>query len=116
MQRYHIFSPFVWALNTFTNPLKAMDGSDRSRFTITVRNVAYPSSLSSIKQNTYSFLYLTTTTWTNIQITRASTISGLKTPTPVTVWTDSTAVSVYRSTLSLPFTIFLRVVVAMCEP
>jgi GH43 family beta-xylosidase len=39
-----------------------------------------------------SSYYLTTTTWTNIQITRATTIAGLKTATPTTVWTDSTAV------------------------
>ncbi|KAJ7115974.1 Arabinanase/levansucrase/invertase [Mycena epipterygia] len=37
------------------------------------------------------FYYLTTTTWTNIQITRATTIAGLKTATPKVVWTDSTA-------------------------
>ncbi|KAJ8521245.1 hypothetical protein ONZ45_g2029 [Pleurotus djamor] len=35
-------------------------------------------------------LDLTTTTWTNIQITRATTIGGLKTATPKTVWSDST--------------------------
>ncbi|GLB41911.1 putative glycosyl hydrolases family 43 [Lyophyllum shimeji] len=37
------------------------------------------------------YYYLTTTTWTNIQITRATTIAGLKTATPKVVWTDSTA-------------------------
>ncbi|KAJ6591563.1 Arabinanase/levansucrase/invertase [Mycena vulgaris] len=37
------------------------------------------------------FYYLTTTTWTNIQITRAMTITGLKTAVPKIVWTDSTA-------------------------
>ncbi|KAJ6581523.1 glycoside hydrolase family 43 protein [Mycena capillaripes] len=37
------------------------------------------------------FYYLTTTTWTNIQITRATTIAGLKTATPKVIWTDSMA-------------------------
>ncbi|THV07836.1 Arabinanase/levansucrase/invertase [Dendrothele bispora CBS 962.96] len=57
----------------FTNPIKATDGSDPF--------MVY-------HEGSY---YLTTTTWNNIQITRASTIQGLKTATPKVVWTDSTA-------------------------
>ncbi|KAL0953737.1 hypothetical protein HGRIS_004927 [Hohenbuehelia grisea] len=34
---------------------------------------------------------LTTTTWSNIQITRATTVGGLKTASPKTIWTDKTA-------------------------
>jgi GH43 family beta-xylosidase len=57
---------------TFTNPLKNPNGSDP--------HIVY----------TGGYYYLTTTTWTNIQITRATTLGGLKTATPTTVWTDST--------------------------
>jgi GH43 family beta-xylosidase len=58
---------------SFTNPLKNPNGSDP--------HIVY----------TGGYYYLTTTTWTNIQLTRATTIAGLKTATPTTVWTDSTA-------------------------
>ncbi|KAF8892279.1 glycoside hydrolase family 43 protein [Infundibulicybe gibba] len=58
---------------TFTNPVKARDGSDP----FMVFHEGY--------------YYLTTTTWTNIQITRATTVGGLKTATPKVIWTDSTA-------------------------
>ncbi|KAK7683277.1 hypothetical protein QCA50_013539 [Cerrena zonata] len=58
---------------TFTNPIKLKDGSDP----FMVYHEGY--------------YYLTTTTWTNIQITRATTINGLKTATPKVVWTDTTA-------------------------
>ncbi|KAI5777277.1 glycosyl hydrolase [Geopyxis carbonaria] len=58
---------------TFTNPLKNPNGSDP--------HIVY----------TGGYYYLTTTTWTNIQLTRATTLAGLKTATPTTVWTDSTA-------------------------
>lgn len=58
---------------TFQNPIKQTDGSDP----FMVYHEGY--------------YYLTTTTWTNIQITRATTIAGLKTATPKVVWTDSTA-------------------------
>ncbi|KAJ7658106.1 glycoside hydrolase family 43 protein [Mycena rosella] len=57
----------------FTNPVKNPNGSDP--FMVFHEG----------------FYYLTTTTWTNIQITRATTIAGLKTATPKVVWTDSTA-------------------------
>jgi len=36
------------------------------------------------------YYYLLTTTWSNIQITRATTIAGLKTATPRVIWTDTT--------------------------
>ncbi|KAK0469927.1 Arabinanase/levansucrase/invertase [Desarmillaria tabescens] len=58
---------------TFTNPIKSSDGSDP----FMVYHEGY--------------YYLTTTTWSNIQITRATTISGLKTATPKVVWSDSTS-------------------------
>lgn len=57
----------------FTNPIKQTDGSDP----FMVYHEGY--------------YYLTTTTWTNIQITRATTVGGLKTAQPKVVWTDSTA-------------------------
>lgn len=59
--------------NTFTNPIKTSDGSDP----FMVYHEGY--------------YYLTTTTWSNIQIKRATTINGLKTAASKTVWTDSTA-------------------------
>ncbi|KAK7684196.1 hypothetical protein QCA50_012520 [Cerrena zonata] len=58
---------------TFQNAIKTKDGSDPF--------MVYHE----------GFYYLTTTTWSNIQITRATTINGLKTATPKVVWTDSTA-------------------------
>ncbi|RPA99471.1 arabinofuranosidase [Choiromyces venosus 120613-1] len=58
---------------TFSNLLKNPNGSDPY--------MVY----------TGGYYYLTTTTWTNIQLTRATTLAGLKTATPVTVWTDSAA-------------------------
>ncbi|KAH8823116.1 Arabinanase/levansucrase/invertase [Flagelloscypha sp. PMI_526] len=61
---------FSWA---FTNPIKTTDGSDP----FMVYSAGY--------------YYLTTTTWTNIKITRATTIGGLKTASAKTVWTDSTS-------------------------
>ncbi|KAF7430842.1 hypothetical protein PC9H_006556 [Pleurotus ostreatus] len=57
----------------FTNPIKKTDGSDP--FMVFHEG----------------FYYLTSTTWSNIQITRATTINGLKTATPKVIWTDSTA-------------------------
>ncbi|KAG6821443.1 hypothetical protein H0H93_010167 [Arthromyces matolae] len=59
--------------NGFTNPIKTYNGSDP----FMVYHEGY--------------YYLTTTTWTNIQITRATTVGGLKTATPKVIWTDSTA-------------------------
>ncbi|PGH18304.1 hypothetical protein AJ79_00643 [Helicocarpus griseus UAMH5409] len=58
---------------SFTNPLKPSDGSDPF--------IAY----------TGGYYYLTTTTWTDIQITRATTLEGLKTGEVKTVWSDTTA-------------------------
>ncbi|TFK39788.1 glycoside hydrolase family 43 protein [Crucibulum laeve] len=57
----------------FQNPIKSTDGSDP----FMVYHEGY--------------YYLTTTTWNNIQITRATTVGGLKTATPKVVWTDSTS-------------------------
>lgn len=58
---------------TYTNPLKTPNGSDP--------HIVY----------TGGYYYLTSTTWTNIQLTRATTLGGLKTAAPKTVWTDTTA-------------------------
>ncbi|EJD01761.1 Arabinanase/levansucrase/invertase [Fomitiporia mediterranea MF3/22] len=69
----NLFLPFVHAYVGFTNPLKSTDGSDP----FMVHNDG--------------FYYLLTTTWSNVQITGAATISGLKTATPTVVWSDSTA-------------------------
>ncbi|KAF8251656.1 glycoside hydrolase [Wilcoxina mikolae CBS 423.85] len=57
---------------TYQNPLKSPNGSDPFM----------------VYNN--GFYYLLTTTWTNIQITRSTTLGGLKTATPKVVWTDST--------------------------
>lgn len=57
---------------TYTNPLKDPNGSDP--------HIVY----------TGGYYYLTSTTWTNIQLTRATTLNGLKTATPKVVWTDTT--------------------------
>lgn len=55
----------------FKNPIKTPNGSD--------------------PQMVYwdGYYYLTSTTWSNIQITRATTIAGLKTARAQVVWTDS---------------------------
>ncbi|KAF2144981.1 glycoside hydrolase family 43 protein [Aplosporella prunicola CBS 121167] len=55
----------------FTNPLKETDGSDP--------HIAYSG----------GYYYLMTTTWTDLQITRATTLGGLKTGETKTVWTDT---------------------------
>ncbi|KAL5634380.1 hypothetical protein ACGC1H_002443 [Rhizoctonia solani] len=76
MRLFHILALFsLYSLNAyaFTNPIKATDGSDPFM----------------VYSNGY--YYLTTTTWTNIQITRATSMAGLKTATPKVVWSDSTA-------------------------
>ncbi|KAF9260662.1 glycoside hydrolase family 43 protein [Marasmius fiardii PR-910] len=57
----------------FQNPIKASDGSDP----FMVYHEGY--------------YYLTSTTWSNIQITRATTVGGLKTATPKVIWSDSTS-------------------------
>ena len=58
---------------SFSNPLKQTDGSDP--------HIVW----------TGGYYYLMTTTWTNLQITKAKTIEGLKTGERRTVWTDSNA-------------------------
>ncbi|KAF8691015.1 Glycosyl hydrolases family 43, partial [Rhizoctonia solani] len=63
------FLSFSFATYAFTNPIKSRDGSDP-----------------------YMRSYLfSATTWSNIQITRATSMAGLKTATPKVVWTDSTS-------------------------
>ena len=58
---------------SFSNPLKTKDGSDP--------HMVYSN----------GYYYLMTTTWTNLQITRATTLAGLKTAQAKVVWTDSNA-------------------------
>ncbi|KAF8644292.1 hypothetical protein AX16_007920 [Volvariella volvacea WC 439] len=60
------------ASGKYTNPIKEPNGSDPFM----------------VYSNGY--YYLMTTTWTNIQITRATTINGLKTATPKVVYSEST--------------------------
>lgn len=64
------FASLVSAV-TFTNPLKQKDGSDP--------HIAWSG----------GYYYLMTTTWTDLRITRATTLGGLKTGETKTVWTDS---------------------------
>lgn len=58
---------------TYTNPLRNPEGSDPF--------IVY----------TGGYYYLLTTTWTNVAITRATTLNGLKTGTKKTVYTTTTA-------------------------
>lgn len=58
---------------TFSNPLKDPNGSDPY--------VVYVD----------GYYYLTTTTWTDVQITRATTLEGLKTGEVQVVWSDTDA-------------------------
>lgn len=58
---------------TFSNPLKNPNGSDPQ--------MVY----------TGGYYYLMTTTWTDLEITRATTINGLKTGEKKVVYTDTTA-------------------------
>ncbi|KAF2028527.1 Arabinanase/levansucrase/invertase [Setomelanomma holmii] len=60
---------------SFTNPLKASDGS------LSDPHIAY----------TGGYYYMMTTTWSNLQINRAKTLGGLKSGEKKTVWTDSNA-------------------------
>jgi GH43 family beta-xylosidase len=55
----------------FTNPLKNPNGSDPF--------IVYDA----------GYYYLTTTTWTDIQITRAKTLEGLKSGEKKIVWQDT---------------------------
>jgi GH43 family beta-xylosidase len=71
---YAILLPLIThAFVGFYNPLKSYNGSDPF--------MVYSD----------GYYYLLTTTWSNIQITRSTTIAGLKTATPEVVWSDSTA-------------------------
>jgi hypothetical protein len=56
---------------SFSNPLKQKDGSDP--------HIAWSG----------GYYYMMTTTWTNLSITRAKTLGGLKTGETKVVWTDS---------------------------
>ncbi|KAF1851269.1 glycoside hydrolase family 43 protein [Cucurbitaria berberidis CBS 394.84] len=58
---------------TFTNPLRAKDGADP--------HISYSG----------GYYYLMTTTWSDLRITRAKTLGGLKTGETKTVWKDTTA-------------------------
>ncbi|KAG9017219.1 hypothetical protein FRB90_001329 [Tulasnella sp. 427] len=68
-----LFAQAAIAATTFTNPVKNPDGSDPF--------MVYDG----------GYYYLMTTTWTNVQITRATTVAGLKTATPKVVYTDFTS-------------------------
>lgn len=70
-----LFTAFTTLVSaaTYSNPLKASDGSDP--------HIVY----------TGGYYYLMTTTWSDLQITRAKTLEGLKTGEKKTVWKDSTA-------------------------
>jgi GH43 family beta-xylosidase len=73
--RFSLWALFVFlsyaSAAPFSNPLKARDGSDP--------HIVY----------TDGFYYLMTTTWSNLQVTRATTLGGLKTGETKVVWTDS---------------------------
>lgn len=56
----------------FSNPIKTYNGSDPQ--------MVYHDGM----------YYLTTTSWTDVEITSASTIEGLKTATPQVIYTDNT--------------------------
>jgi GH43 family beta-xylosidase len=77
MKFFQTLSTCVLALSnvvgaaSFSNPLKKTDGSDP--------HIVY----------TGGYYYLMTTTWTNLKVTRAKTIEGLKTGETRTVWTDT---------------------------
>jgi len=58
---------------TYSNPLKAVNGSDP--------HIVYSG----------GYYYLMTTTWTDLKVTRATTLNGLKTGTTKTVYKDTTA-------------------------
>ncbi|PPR05418.1 hypothetical protein CVT24_008032 [Panaeolus cyanescens] len=70
---FSFFTQAVLAVVTFKNPLKNPDGSDPF--------IVYDS----------GYYYLTTTTWNNVQITRATTLAGLKTAKPTVVYSTSTS-------------------------
>ncbi|CAE6441241.1 unnamed protein product [Rhizoctonia solani] len=67
-----LLSFYSLCVSAFTNPLKTPNGSDPFM----------------VYSNGY--YYLMTTTWGNLQISRATSMAGLKTATPKVVWTDGT--------------------------
>ncbi len=93
----------------FTNPIKKTDGSDPFMVSLpttfgmpyidlfppslrcTMRATTVSANTGVVSTPTNLREDLTTTTWTNIQITRATTINGLKTATPKVIWQDSTS-------------------------
>lgn len=58
---------------TYSNPIRAVDGSDPF--------IVY----------TGGYYYLLTTTWTDVEISRATTLNGLKTSTKKVVYSTTTA-------------------------
>lgn len=66
---HSMLAAFVGAAN-FTNPLMQRDGSDP--------HIVY----------TDGYYYFTTTTWSDIQVTRATTLGGLKSGERKIVWKD----------------------------
>ncbi|PBK99499.1 Arabinanase/levansucrase/invertase [Armillaria gallica] len=71
MLKFFALFVLVWqclSVQAFKNPIKSSDGSDP-----------------------FIVYNLTTTTWTDIQITRGTTMQELKDATPKVVWTDSTS-------------------------
>ncbi|KAF8719199.1 Glycosyl hydrolases family 43, partial [Rhizoctonia solani] len=70
-----LLSFYFLCVSAFTNPLKTPNGSDPFM----------------VYSNGYYYLMSTaTTTWGNLQISRATSMAGLKTATPKVVWTDGT--------------------------
>jgi GH43 family beta-xylosidase len=59
--------------DTYSNPIRATQGSDPF--------VVY----------TGGYYYLLTTTWVDVEISRATTLNGLKTATPKVVWSSTVA-------------------------
>ena len=66
-------APGLVSAASFTNPLKARDGSDPFM----------------VYDATDGYYYLMTTTWNDLKLTRAKTLAGLKTGETRVVWTDA---------------------------
>jgi beta-xylosidase len=79
MKFFQSISTCVLALSSiasaasFTNPLRKSDGADP--------HISWSG----------GYYYMMTTTWTNLSITRAKTLGGLKTGETKVVWTDTNA-------------------------
>ncbi|KAK0488990.1 Arabinanase/levansucrase/invertase [Armillaria novae-zelandiae] len=76
MFKFFALLVLVWqclSVQAFKNPIKSSDGSDPF--------IVYSD----------GYYYLTTTTWTDIQITRGTSMQELKDATPKVVWSDSTS-------------------------